>query len=275
MNSFRVILKLAVRNPHGTFRLIGVCILTLATVRESNNEDGSDAEIEHEERNENGNPESIRPAPTDSTGPNSHEINYTAGHDDQDDDLEPLNDLINNALSRSSQPRVSSVPTITRDKADEINGDGEAATPAASTPQAANVSIRRGMSREQSWSLDPFADEGIFSSVEEEYFQDVRSVFLDFERLKASVKKVSGSREKCVRKLNEDNAAWLEKGKQILSNPNMTYEDSQPVMDRILYKLANNNKKRKMKEDDNGDIERFAASLEGPGKQAFLKKASQ
>ncbi|KAL7919238.1 hypothetical protein ACQKWADRAFT_301816 [Trichoderma austrokoningii] len=247
-----------------------------ACLKESDNDDGSDAEVEHEERNDNGNnPENGDPAPADVIGLKSHESDYTAGHDDQDDDdLEDLDDLMNNAMSRSSQPGVSSLPIIIRDKADEMNGDGEAATPAVSTPQAANVAIRRGMSREQSWSLDPLADEGIFSSIEEQLFQKKRSIFLEFEQLKASVKTANEITEKRVRELNEENAASAETARQILSNPNATYEDMQPVLDRLGYKVGNNNRKRKSREDENDQMGRFVAELENSELQAFIKKTA-
>ncbi|KAK1236921.1 hypothetical protein MKX08_007869 [Trichoderma sp. CBMAI-0020] len=251
-----------------------------ACLKESDNEDGSNAELRHEaeqnraayeEGNENGNPENSHPAPVNSNHPNSHESDCTASHDDEDDDLEPLSDILSNTPRRSVPPRVSSLPIMTRDKADETDRDSEVATPIPPTPQAPNVSIRRGLSREQSSSLDPLSDEGIFSSIEEQPFQDRRAVFLDYERLKTSLRTANKSTEICIKQLKEANAAHLGEANQALLNPDAFYEDLQPVLDRISYKMGNNNKKRKSWEDDNEKRKRFAAKVEN---EAYFENAS-
>lgn len=259
----------------------------MVTVKKSDNQDGSDAElddgfddaeqneVEHEERNDNGNPENSHPAPVDNIGLNGHKSDYAADHDDEEDDLEELSDLLNNAPSRSIHPRVSILPIITRDEAGEIDADGELATPITPTPQVANVARRRGLSREQSSSLDTLSDEGNFASIEEQLFQNKRSIFLDYERLKASIKMVNETTENFVKRLKEENAACAEKAKQVLLNLNASYEDIQPALDRIGYRVGNNNKKRKIREDDNEQIERLAVELENPGMQAFLKNGSR
>lgn len=254
--------------------------LMMGTVKESNNEDGSNAEHYHEaeqsqaeyqEGNHNGNTENGHPAPVSSTRPTSLESDHTAGHDDQEDDLEPVKDIIDKATRHSISPRVSSLPIMTRDRTGETDGDSEAATPIPPTPQAPNVAIRRGLSREQSSPLDPLADEGIFSSIEEQAFQHKRAILLDHERLKASLSKAGKFTETCIKQLKEENVAQREMANQILTNPDAFYEDLQPLLDRVGYKVGNNNKKRKFFEDDNEKRKRAVADLEN---QAYYKNAS-
>lgn len=226
--------------------------------------------IKREERSNNGNLENDHPAPVSNPSPDGCENDYTAGHGDQEDDLEELSDLLNNAIRRSITPRASNVPIIIQDKADEIGGDGEPATPITSTPQVAS----RGLSREQSPPLEPFLGEGIFSSTEEQLFQEKRSILLDYERLKASLKTANETTEACIKSLEEDSAAFAEKATKVLSDRDASYEDIQPVLDRIGYRVANNNKKRKIWEDDNEKRKRLVVELENPEIQAYFKNAS-
>jgi hypothetical protein len=253
------------------------------TVKENDNGDGSDVELYdeaeqnqagYEEGNDNGNLENGHPDQVNNNLPINHENDHTAGHDDHEDDLEELGDLLNNAPPHSSHPRVSTLPIIIRDQADEVDGDGGVATPATSTPQAANVAIRRGMSREQSSSLDPFSDEGVFSNSEEQLFQEKRSIILDYERLKASVMAANKTTEVCMKKVKEENVTYFEKATRLMLNPDASYEDMQPTVDRLLYKMGNNNKKRKGWEDEHEQRKRFAAELETPEFQGRVKNAS-
>jgi hypothetical protein len=210
------------------------------------------------------------PAPVSNTGPSGREDDYTAGHDDEEDDLEELSNLINNATSRSIPPRTSNVPIAIRDEADEIDGDGGPATPITSTPQVAN----RGLSREHSSPSDAFLGEGIFSSIEEQLFQEKRSILLDYDRLRASLKTANQTTEACIKSMEEENAAYAEKATQVLSNRDAAYEDMQPALDRISYRVANNNKKRKIWEDDNEKRKKLVAELESPEIQAYFRNSS-
>lgn len=251
----------------------------MGTVEESNNEDGNNAEHYHEreqnraeEGNRNGNHENGHLAPVNNVRPNSYESDCIVVQDDQEDDLEPLSDILQNAARHSSHPRVSSLPIMTRDKADETGADSEAATPISPMPHPANMSIRRGLSREQSSSLDPLSDEGIFSSIEQQLLQDRRSEFLIYKSLQASMKTTNESSEKCLKWLKERQVAYAENLKQVALNASPSHEEEiQPALDGIADKLKKNLKKRKFLEDDK---EERATKLGNPGYQEYYKKAS-
>ncbi|PNP41530.1 hypothetical protein TGAMA5MH_06631 [Trichoderma gamsii] len=251
-----------------------------ACLKESNNEDGSNAEhyheaqqnqAEHQGGNHNGNPENGHPAPVSSTRPNSLESDYTAGHD-QEDDLEPVNTIIDNAARHSISQRVSSLPIMTRDRTGETDGESEVAPPIPPTPQAPNVAIRREGSREQSSSLDPLADEGIFSSTEEQLLQDKRSEFLIYESLQATMKKNNEKTENYLKELKEKQVAYAEKMKQVILKATLAHEeDIQPALDGIGHKVIQNLRKRKVWEDHN---ERRKKATVGFENEAYFKNAS-
>lgn len=250
----------------------------MGTVKESNDEDGNNAEhyhnggqnqAEYEDGNRNGNPENGHPAPVNNVRPNSYENDCIVVHDDQEDDLESRGDILKDATRHSSHPRVSSLPIMTRDKTD---GDSEVATPISPTPHPANTSMRRGLSREQSSPIDPLSDEGIFSSIEQQLLQDRRSEFLIYKSLQASMRTTNERTEKYLKWLEERQIAYAESLKQVALNAKPSHEeDIQPALDGIADKLKKNLKKRKFFEDDK---EERAAKLENSGYQEYYKKAS-
>jgi hypothetical protein len=253
----------------------------IVTVYGNENENGNDAEfndgvdeaeeneVENEECDGNDNPENGYQPPIVNTGLNSHESGYTAGHDDQEEDLLEVRDLLDNIPSRSI--RTSTSALLILDEEDGIDADGEVATPITLTPHVEDVPRRRESSHEQSSSLDPPSGAGDSASIEQEFDQDENLILLKLEGLKAVVKTASETAGNLVKKLDEENAAYAEKAKQLLLNPDASSKDKKSAMNRLIHKVEKNHKRRKIQQDKVERRERLVVKLENPEFQVLHK----
>lgn len=259
-------------------------MLMMLTVKESDNEDGGDAELndgfdeveeneaEDEEGNDDGHPENGDRAPINNTDHNGHESDHTAGHGDQEEDLAELSDLLDNGprLPIRTSTSVLSI-TISDDEADEVDADGEPVAPIAPSSQVENIARRREASRDQSSSLGPLSREDNSASIEEQLIQQKHSILLEYERLKTLVKKANETAGNLIKRLREENEADAEKLKQVLLNENASEEDIKSALNGIGDKVINNRKKRKLEKDENDKMERVAVKLENSEFQKFFK----
>ncbi|KAL6887057.1 hypothetical protein GGI43DRAFT_388326 [Trichoderma evansii] len=146
---------------------------------------------------------------------------------------------------------------------------GEMVTQATPTPQSERV-IRQESSHKRSPSLDHPSGGSSFTSIEKQLLKDEQSIHLSLEVLKTAVKTARETAENLVKRLEEDNAAYAEEAKQILLSANESSKDIKSALDHISFKVGNNNKRRKIEQDNMERRERLMLKLENPEFQALF-----